>query len=147
MGKPTIKLRGCVGPGLRGTDCKAPEVGSGPSWKYRGLLQLEEKALPSWGGGTDGGMAGSGWAGPQGHRGRSNRLSLGARGGWRNLILWRVKCRRLKSTETNRDVKGNQRESCFFNHHSFWSVPNYLVGYTHIFSPPKQKSPSLRFPV
>lgn len=57
-------------------------MGSGPSWKYRGLLQLEETALPSWGGGTDRGMAGSGRAGPQGHRVRSNRLSLWARGGW-----------------------------------------------------------------
>lgn len=58
------------------------EVGSGPSWKYRGLLQLEEKALPSWGGGTDRGMAGSGRADPQGHRVRGNRLCLWARGGW-----------------------------------------------------------------
>lgn len=58
------------------------EAGRGPSWKYRGLLQREEMALPSQGGGTDGGMAGSGRAGPQGHRVRSNRLSLWARGGW-----------------------------------------------------------------
>lgn len=40
------------------------EAGRGPSWKYRGLLQLEETALPSRGGGTDGELAGSGWAGP-----------------------------------------------------------------------------------
>lgn len=58
------------------------EAGRGPSWKYRGLLQLQEVALPNRGGGTDGGMAGPGRAGPQGHRVRSNRLCLWARGGW-----------------------------------------------------------------
>lgn len=56
------------------------EAGRGPSWKYRGPLQLQQAALPSRGGGTDGGMAGSGRAGPQGHRVRSNCLCLQARG-------------------------------------------------------------------
>ena len=49
-------------------------------------------------------------------------------------VLWQGVC-----------VKGNQRGSHFCKHQSFWSVPSYLVGYTHTFFPPKTKSPPSDF--